>query len=243
MNEIDQEKSEVKNKIKLIISKDLREDIVKDDSLKSNVHIFIDEFVVNDVDDLRTLDEVCEKINVENHMWVTVAKASVIHSESFKNWLEEKKKAGFIEPSLNFQLRNTKEIIAFENSLAPQKKSLAENTLKTGPESQSDTNESDVQPALDSNPDPDGSSQTTQPVSTNQLQPFDLPTQGWPFTELKIPDNLCSGKKVHVETHKTSEPLEDAMDKCFKVLNNLLKNQKFFLAKECLVNTEPFIFT
>ena len=78
----------------------------------------------------------------------------------------QKKKAGFIEPSLNIQLRNTKEIIAFENSLAPQKKSLAsknpiasstkvdiKNTLETDPKPQSDTNESEVQPALDSNPD------------------------------------------------------------------------------------------
>ena len=35
MNEIDQEKAEVKDKIKLMVSKDLREDVVKDDSLKS----------------------------------------------------------------------------------------------------------------------------------------------------------------------------------------------------------------
>ena len=71
----------------------------------------------------------------------------------------QKKKAGFIEPSLNIQLRNTKEIIAFENSLAPSKNPTAstkvdiENTLETDPKPQSDTNESEVQPALDSNPD------------------------------------------------------------------------------------------
>ena len=91
MNEISQEKAEVADKIKLMVSKDLREDLVKDGSLNSNVHIFIYEFIVNDVDDLETIDDLCEKIDVENHIWVTVAKASALHSESFKKRLAEKK--------------------------------------------------------------------------------------------------------------------------------------------------------
>ena len=230
MNEIDQEKAEVKEKIKLMVSKDLHEDLVKNDSLTGDVHIFIDEFVVNGVDDLKTLDEVCEKIDVKNHAWVAVAKVSALHSESFKKWLEEKHNLGWLEPSLKFKLRNTKEIIAFENSLAPQEKSLA---LKDPVASSTK-----LQPAVDSNPDPEGlsnpnfESQLPLPVSTNRLKPYDLPTQGWPFADLSIPDNLCDGKKVHVEIHKTSEPLEDAMKQCFKVLNNVNRVLIVVLAEE-----------
>ena len=82
-----------------------------------DVHLFVDEFVVNDSEDLKTLDAILEKIDLKNHVWITVAKASETHRYDFEDWLEKKIKEGYREPSLKYPLRNTKEIIKFEKSL------------------------------------------------------------------------------------------------------------------------------
>ena len=80
-----------------------------------NVHFFVDEFVFNDGEDLKTLDAISEKIDLKNHVWITVAKTSENHRHDFEDWLEKKIKEGYREPSLKYPLRNTKEIIKFEN--------------------------------------------------------------------------------------------------------------------------------
>lgn len=116
-------------------------------STDQDVHFFVDEFVFNDGDDLKTLDDISEKIDSRNHVWITVAKVSEIHVYDFEYWLEKKIKEGYIEPSLKYPLRNSKEIINFEKLLRSNmvdsespvesnikdiEKSLAHNELKWG---------------------------------------------------------------------------------------------------------------
>ena len=53
-----------------------------------DVHFFVDEFVVNDGQDLKIMDDITAKIDQKNHAWITVAKASKTHHSDFEAWLE-----------------------------------------------------------------------------------------------------------------------------------------------------------
>ena len=71
-----------------------------------DVHFFVDEFVVNDGQDLKIMDDIIDKIDQKNHAWITVAKASKTHHNDFETWLEKKIADGYREPSLKYPLRN-----------------------------------------------------------------------------------------------------------------------------------------
>ena len=65
-NEIGKEKDDVQNNIRLIVSNDLREDLLNSDKLDSYTNIFIDEFSVNTDKDLETIDDISKKIDQSN---------------------------------------------------------------------------------------------------------------------------------------------------------------------------------
>ena len=98
-----------------------------------DVHFFVDEFVVNDGQDLKTIDDISAKIDKKNHAWITVAKASKTHRYDFETWLEKKITEGYREPSLKYPLRNSKEIIKFESSLSSNSNIETEESKNTSP--------------------------------------------------------------------------------------------------------------
>ena len=201
-----------------------------------DVHFFVDEFVVNDGQDLNIIDDITAKIDKKNHAWITVAKASKTHRYDFEAWLEKKITEGFREPSLIYPLRNSKEIIKFESSLAPNSNIEKEESKTTSPNAQPWVPDSDLVESseiemvelqsnldsLDSDSDIEEDDFLTPsldsevPVSTSQIQAFGLPR---PMTKLKLPVNLTCGDKVCIEVHdKRNKPLVDALKLCFKKL-------------------------
>ena len=62
-----------------------------------DVHFFVDEFVVNDGQDLKITDDITAKIDKKNHSWITVAKASKTHHKDFETWLEKKIADGYFK--------------------------------------------------------------------------------------------------------------------------------------------------
>ena len=188
-----------------------------------DVHLFVDEFVVNDSEDLKTLDAISEKIDLKNHVWITVAKASETHRYDFEDWLEKKIKEGYREPSLKYPLRNTKEIIKFEKSLLNPlpleqnneeaiKLVESENSVASIIDMKIKENLESKNPVEPSIKDIEKIVETTN----HTLIPYGLPR---PLTELEIPANLISGDKVCIKIHDgTNEVLVDALKRCFKIL-------------------------
>ena len=177
-----------------------------------DVHLFVDEFVFNDSEDLKTLDAISEKIDLKNHVWITVAKASETHRYDFEDWLEKKIKEGYREPSLKYPLRNTKEIIKFEksllNPLQPEQNNEEANKLVKSENSLASS-------AVESK-NPVESSIKDNETTNHTLIPYGLPR---PLTELEIPANLTSGDEVCIKIHDgTNEVLVDALKRCFKIL-------------------------
>ena len=165
-----------------------------------DVHFFVDEFVVNGEDDLETIDDILAKIDKKNYAWITVAKANDNNRHCFEAWLEKKISEGYREPSLKYPLRNSKQILDFERSLASNSNTEKDLSLTTAT----------------ANPNPNR--QSSEPlVSANcMLLPYGLPR---PTLDLKIPINLTCGDRVCIEVHDgTNELLVDAMKRCFKKL-------------------------
>ena len=86
MNEIEQEKGDLKDNLKLLMINDLNQ---VEKHLKGT-NIFIDEFVINNKDDLDALNKLYQNVETDNLLWVTVAKTSSEFTNLFKNWLEKK---------------------------------------------------------------------------------------------------------------------------------------------------------
>ena len=127
MNEISNEQDQTKSNCHLMATNDLQTDILNSGRLQNNdVHIFIDEFVVHSDGDLAMLDEISAKIGENNYFWLSVAKSISQSTKSFKAWLEGKVKDGYLEPNMKYPLRNSKEIVEFENSLAPKESKVDE---------------------------------------------------------------------------------------------------------------------
>ena len=80
------------------------------------VHLFIDEFVINK-NNLRTFDAMNKKIDAKCYVWLSIARATNETNDMFKTWLEEKKESGFATPTLEYPLRNSKEILDFDRKL------------------------------------------------------------------------------------------------------------------------------
>ena len=116
--------------------------------------------------------------------------------------MEKKISEGFREPSLKYPLRNSKQILDFERSLASNSNTEKDLSLTTAT----------------ANPNPNPNRQPSEPlVSVNcMLLPYGLPR---PTLDLKIPINLTCGDRVCIEVHDgTNELLVDAMKRCFKKL-------------------------
>ena len=179
-----------------------------------DVHFFVDEFVVNDDQDLETIDDISAKIDLKNHAWITVAKASKTQHQKFEVWLEKKITEGYREPSLQYPLRNSKEIIKFEKSLASNGVD-SENTLASTADGTERPVESNItNELLDESPTFNPNSETPEP--TIRIQAYALPR---PMTELKVPVNLTCGDKVCIEVHdETNEDFTDALKRCFMKL-------------------------
>ena len=190
-NAIGKENDDVQKKINLIVSNNLREDLLNIDKLQSDANIFVDEFSVHTDKDL---DDIAAKLDKENHIWITVAKASRETNKTFRTWLAKKLTEGYLEPSLKFPLRNSKEIVEFENSLAPKlDDSLTDTTmnyeiLDDAPK-QENLLDADT-PKIESNVESKELliSEVTQNITLVQL--FDMATQNWPRTELTLPKNM-----------------------------------------------------
>ena len=178
MNEISNEEDQTKSNFHLMATNDLQTDILNSERLQNNdVHIFIDEFVVHSDGDLKMLDEISTKIGQNNYFWLSVAKSTSQSTKSFKTWLEGKVKDGYLEPNLKYPLRNTKEIVEFENSLAPKESRVDELITTTANLEVSTTNLETLEnesPGAESLPLPS----KEEPSSSRTLvQPYNLPTQ------------------------------------------------------------------
>ena len=166
-------------------------------SIKKNMHVFIDEFVINDESDLRRIDIISKKVADTSCMWVTLSKAkrgvqSIEHlgnmSKLLEKWLNQKIEEGFIVPTLRYALRNSKEIVDLDNSL----NSLSSNTPKT-----QDVNM------------PGG------------CEPFTLPSLNWPSNGLEDVTHGYVGYKPIIEKHNlNSKALKDVISQCFQKLPN-----------------------
>ena len=80
------------------------------------VHLFIDEFVINE-ETLSTFDAMNKQIDATCYVWLSIARATNETNDMFKTWLEEKKESGFVTPTLEYPLRNSKEILDFDRKL------------------------------------------------------------------------------------------------------------------------------
>ena len=80
------------------------------------VHLFIDEFVINH-QTLSAFDDINKKIDATFYVWLSVARATNEANDMFKSWLEEKRKIGYVIPTLEYPLRNSIEILEFEKKL------------------------------------------------------------------------------------------------------------------------------
>ena len=219
-NAIGKENDDVQKKINLIVSNNLREDLLNIDKLQSDANIFVDEFSVHTDKDL---DDIAAKLDKENHIWITVAKASRETNKTFRTWLAKKLTEGYLEPSLKFPLRNSKEIVEFENSLAPKLDGSLTDTamnyeILDDAQKQENLMDADT-PKIESNVESKELliSEVTQNITLVQL--FDMATQNWPRTELTLPKNMFSGQQIHIDHHDKKEPLEDAMARCFDKLH------------------------
>ena len=183
MNEISNEEDQTKSNIHLMATNDFQTDILNSGHLQKNeIHIFIDEFVVHSDGDLEMLDEISTKIGQNNYFWLSVAKSTSQSTKSFKTWLDGKVKNEYLEPELKYPLRNTKEIVEFENSLAPKESRVDELITTTANLEVSTTNLETLETeslGAESLPLPS----KEEPSSSRTLvQPYNLPTQGWPMS-------------------------------------------------------------
>ena len=82
------------------------------------VHLFIDEFVINQKT-LRIFDVMNKKVDKSCYIWLSIARATneTNGMTMFKFWLEEKKESGYVTPTLEYPLRNSKEILDFDRKL------------------------------------------------------------------------------------------------------------------------------
>ena len=80
------------------------------------VHLFIDEFVINK-ETLSTFDDMNEMIDESCYVWLSIARATNETNDMFKTWLEQKKESGYVTPTLEYPLRNSKEILDFDRKL------------------------------------------------------------------------------------------------------------------------------
>lgn len=215
MNEIEQERGDLKDNLKLLMINDL--DQVEKIHLKG-ANVFIDEFVIDSLDALKALNTLYRK--VDNLLWVTVAKTSSEFTIFFKDWLENKVKEGCLVPSLIYPLRNSKEIVEFENSLATNltyhddagQEELLTRLLELDEESLIDTSASQMKDSQSTK------NQTDDEIQTNsKCIAYGLPTPNWPETGLKYPTNLCHGSLVDEEQHLTGS-LSNAVQECWRKL-------------------------
>ena len=195
MNEISNEEDQTKSNIHLMATNDFQTDILNSGHLQKNeIHIFIDEFVVHSDGDLEMLDEISTKIGQNNYFWLSVAKSTSQSTKSFKTWLDGKVKNEYLEPELKYPLRNTKEIVEFENSLAPKESRVDELITTTANLEVSTTNLETLETeslGAESLPLPS----KEEPSSSRTLvQPYNLPTQGWPMS-IRIASKYVSCSK------------------------------------------------
>ena len=68
------------------------------------------------------MTEICAKLDPKSYLWMTIARLvdnTAPVSTMFDSWLSEKKtKEEFFVPSLLYPLRNSKEIVSYEASMA-----------------------------------------------------------------------------------------------------------------------------
>ena len=182
-NEISNEEDHTQTNINLLVSNDLSRDVLNNDILQSTAHIFIDEFVVNVKKDMEIIDNIATKIDKNNHFWVTVGKASAQSTADFKNWIQKKVAEGYLEPSLNYPLRNSKEIVEFEHSLVPKVTDLETGHPIEDDMMGEDHSERSKIPAISEGSEIIQPSIESMPKVT-LVQPYELLTKNWPYTTL-----------------------------------------------------------
>ena len=146
-------------------------------------------------------------------------------------------KEGYLEPELKYPLRNSKEIVEFENSLAPKEKANLD-TLRPI----SDLGAESL--LLPSKEEPSS--------SITLVQPYELPTQNWPMSVLELPQNMCQAQEVHVEVHdKAKGPLKNAIKLCLDklpskrvlivVFSEIISSELIDLIKEIRGDRRPLV--